>query len=96
MKKNLMNQKFEPGTIGREAQKLVKRFGGYVAGITILEFALMAATETESVIFRNDDGTKQHLTETSGWKKADARETEILARLDAEKAKAAMPEGVAS
>jgi len=54
------------GTIGWEVAKLVKRYGNYTHGLTILEMALQQATQTDAVKY-NVGAETVYTTKTPGY-----------------------------
>lgn len=64
-----LKTKLKRGTIGWEVAKLVKRYGHYTTGHTILELALSQATQA-TVMFQDGKGGYDYLTRTPGYKAA--------------------------
>ncbi len=81
----MKNQKFAKGTIGAAVQRLVKRYGHYPAGITILEMALekaVGSTGTKHTIQTGQYSSEQvYLTHTPGYEKAILEERKSYGRM---------------
>lgn len=81
MKTKNQQEKPKRGTIGYEVEKLVKRYGGYTMGLTILELALEKACSTENHQWRMMIDGKHGLTESPRYKELFAEEQAIFARI---------------